>query len=55
MHNEAVMYKQSVSSRRSQVWLPSALSEYVFYVPERSIMHLTVSTRFLISSGREGE
>ena len=26
-----------------------------FYVPERSIMHLTVSARFLISSGREGE
>ena len=27
----------------------------VFYVPERSIMHLTVSARFLISSGRGGE
>ena len=26
-----------------------------FYVPERSIMHFTVSARFLISSGREGE
>ena len=26
-----------------------------FYVPEHSIMQLTVSARFLISSGREGE
>ena len=26
-----------------------------FYVLERYIMHLTVSARFLISSGREGE
>ena len=26
-----------------------------FYVPERSIMHLIVSARFLISSGRGGE
>ena len=26
-----------------------------FYVPELSIMHLTVSARYLISSGRGGE
>ena len=43
-----VQYTQRViTSRGAEPWRNK------FYVPEHSIMHLTVSARFLISSGRE--